>query len=57
MHQFMETPEAKQAARQGSKTLVGASLVFLNQRVAEFSFSAPSAPPSTYAFKQNQERD
>jgi hypothetical protein len=26
-------------------------LVFLNQRSAEFSFSTPSAPPSTYTFK------
>ena len=26
--------------------------MFLNQLAAEFSFSTPSAPPSTYAFKQ-----
>jgi hypothetical protein len=28
--------------------------VFLNQRVAEFSFFTPSAPPLTYSFKQTR---
>jgi len=30
-----------------------ASLVFLNQLAAGFSFSTPSAPPLTYTFKQS----
>jgi hypothetical protein len=30
---------------------MGSLLGVLNQRVAEFSFSTPSAPPSTYTFK------
>src|SRR5579864_1078238 len=30
---------------------MGSLVGVLNQRVAEFSFSTPSAPPSTYAFE------